>query len=270
MSILEIVLAAAGVVVSILSFLIPAKSEKVTEATKQLAREEIEKIVESEASTVKEKVDGVTEEIVQYAMEKAERSMERISNEKIMAVNEYSDTVLEEIHKNHQEVVFLYDMLNDKQKNIKKVIAETDQTIKKINENRKEKKEVPAEKADNFVALKPERQNSLGNQAKKLIKAEKNDDTAEMTSEKKARASTRKRTERLPEKINETEKNEISEPTGMAQSDDFDEAGANNNDRILSLHKSGKSIISIARELGLGMGEVRLVIDLYEGAGDRL
>lgn len=32
--------------------------------------------------------------------------MERLTNEKIMAVNEYSDTVLEEINKNHKEAVF--------------------------------------------------------------------------------------------------------------------------------------------------------------------
>ena len=39
----------------------------------------------------------------------------------------------------------------------------------------------------------------------------------------------------------------------------------NSNDRILELHKAGKSNMAIARELGLGIGEVKLVIDLFKG-----
>ena len=45
---------------------------------------------------------------------------------------------------------------------------------------------------------------------------------------------------------------------------DSENAGNNNNDRILELHKKGKSNIAIAKELGLGVGEVNLVIDLFE------
>ena len=41
--------------------------------------------------------------------------------------------------------------------------------------------------------------------------------------------------------------------------------GRNSNDRILELHKAGKSNMAIAKELGLGIGEVKLVIDLFEG-----
>ena len=39
----------------------------------------------------------------------------------------------------------------------------------------------------------------------------------------------------------------------------------NNNEAILALHKAGKSNMAIARELGLGVGEVKLVIDLFKG-----
>ena len=43
-----------------------------------------------------------------------------------------------------------------------------------------------------------------------------------------------------------------------------DDAGRNSNDRILELHRQGKSKVAIAKELGLGVGEVKLVIDLYK------
>ena len=39
----------------------------------------------------------------------------------------------------------------------------------------------------------------------------------------------------------------------------------NSNEKILSLHKAGMSNVAIAKELGLGVGEVKLVIDLFEG-----
>lgn len=39
----------------------------------------------------------------------------------------------------------------------------------------------------------------------------------------------------------------------------------NYNSAILTLHKEGKTAIEIARELALGLGEVQLVIGLYEG-----
>lgn len=41
--------------------------------------------------------------------------------------------------------------------------------------------------------------------------------------------------------------------------------GRNNNERILELHNAGKSNVAIAKELGLGVGEVKLVIGLFEG-----
>jgi DNA-binding NarL/FixJ family response regulator len=38
---------------------------------------------------------------------------------------------------------------------------------------------------------------------------------------------------------------------------------ANNNERVLKLFKEGKNSRDIAKELNLGVGEVQLVIDLY-------
>ena len=49
------------------------------------------------------------------------------------------------------------------------------------------------------------------------------------------------------------------------QFDQGKDNGRNSNERILELHKAGKSNMAIAKELGLGLGEVKLVIDLFEG-----
>ena len=39
----------------------------------------------------------------------------------------------------------------------------------------------------------------------------------------------------------------------------------NHNEKILALYSQGKSYVEIAKELGLGQGEVRLVVGLYKG-----
>ena len=130
MEITEIVLLIAGGIIFILSFLIPEKKGEVSAQSKDLAKEEIADMVSREMESIRGQVDGVLEEAVTYAMEKTERSLERLSNEKIMAVNEYSDTVLSEIHKNHEEAMFLYDMLNSKHTNLKNTVSEIDRTVK--------------------------------------------------------------------------------------------------------------------------------------------
>ena len=152
MDMMEIVLLVAGCGVFILSFLIPMKNEESSEETRGLAKEEIKALVSEELEAVRGHVDDVVEEAVTYSIEKTERSLERLSNEKIMAVNEYSDTVLAEIHKNHEEVMFLYDMLNDKHINLKNTVSEVNRTVKEVKETKKEAEEV----VNTFQRLAPE------------------------------------------------------------------------------------------------------------------
>ena len=133
MGIVEIVLIIAGAVICILGYLMPSRKEDVDETLQQLISEdEIRKVVDKEIEDAKTHIVNVVDETITYAMEKTERSMERVTNEKIMAVNEYSDTVLEEINKNHKEVLFLYDMLNDKHDNLKNTVSEATRTAEEI------------------------------------------------------------------------------------------------------------------------------------------
>ena len=55
-----------------------------------------------------------------------------------------------------------------------------------------------------------------------------------------------------------TSNNAVPELSGIT--DD----GSNNNEKILEMHRQGKSNVAIAKALGLGVGEVNLVIDLFE------
>ena len=300
MGMLETILLVSGAIVFILSFVIPVKKEQLNEETKTLAQEEIRELVSREVEQVKSKMDEMSEEACQERIDKAQRSMERISNEKIMAVNEYSDTVLSEIQKNHQEVVFLYDMLNDKQSSLKDTIHEADKNIKDLLQQVKDSEitvrenlenvetatatvvaavnELPAvtvieeettavlqgavdengtENAlvekPNFVPFKPEKVTVAPKKVRKS--APKKEKPVEITAQKQEREKTA-----LDMLLEPKDASDV-----QLQFSSQRDNGINSNERILELHKAGKSNMAIAKELGLGIGEVKLVIDLYKG-----
>ena len=221
MGILEVVLLIAGIVIFIGSFLLPSGKE--SGINKEAAKEEIKGLVEEEMQTVRSQMQDKMDETSEDALEKAERSLERLTNEKIMAVNEYSDTVLQEIHKNHEEAMFLYDMLNNKHANIKDTVSKMDQAVKAAENQAKIKTEEPREQQ------------------------------MEKTSEEK------------PVEVQEnTEPMESAGSPEIGFMGETAEEGQNNNEKILEMHRQGKSTVAIAKELGLGVGEVKLVIDLYK------
>ena len=221
MDIMEIILLGAGGIIFILSFLIPEKRGTMG-MTGPLAEQEIKNLVSQELDVV--------EEAVTYAIEKTERSLERLSNEKIMAVNEYSETVLAKIHKNHEEAVFLYDMLNNKHVSLKTALAEVNRAVKEAEE-----------KIVSFQQAIHDGQQE-----------EKTEEEISLTSEK---------AEEYP--VQEVEPEQKISTDGADVLQEGDRQNYNNNERIVGLYREGKTAVEIARELELGIGEVKLVIDLF-------
>lgn len=226
MDILEVILLIVGIVIFIGSFLLPAGRSDAGRIDTDAAKQEIHGLIEEEMKTVRAQVQDKVEETSEDVVEKAERSLERLTNEKIMAVNEYSDTVLQEIHKNHEEAMFLYDMLNSKHANIKDTISKMDKAVKAV-ENKTAENKVAEDKTVT-------------------------DKTAGMVEEKIADTP---KTEPLIQPENSPEIGFMGETV---------QEGQNNNEKILEMHRQGKSTVAIAKELGLGVGEVKLVIDLYK------
>ena len=94
------------------------------EAKIEIPEEKINQLIEEQVKNAAFKIEEKVDETISAAAEKTERYMERMSNEKVMAIQEYSDTVLGQINKNHEESVFLYDMLNNKYAQVKNTTAE--------------------------------------------------------------------------------------------------------------------------------------------------
>mgnify|MGYP002715372746 CR=1 FL=1 len=249
MNILEILLIIVGAIVFIISFLIPMGKKKEDSNAGKINEDQIRALVGKEIETSKYRINEIIDETITYGIEKTERSMERLTNEKMMAVNEYSDTVLTEINKNHKEVIFLYDMLNDKHDKLKDAVSEATKTATEIKQTVKDA-EITAKEAEEVTK-----------KTIRTIEEQTTDDFSFMNLERVSADSNNilafKETTGI-ERTNEA----------VLVNDDISEEQSgikNNNERILELHEAGKSDMAIAKELGLGIGEVKLVIDLFEG-----
>ncbi len=290
-----IIVILVGIVIFVVSFLIPVGNEDPDSDLYEVSQEEIHKAVAAEAERGRIRMEEVVDETVTYAIEKAERAMERVSNEKIMAIGEYSDTVLKDIDKNHKEVAFLYDMLNDKHDNLQETVKvaqqaatdarqasedaqqstseayqatqEVQQALRATEETTEEKVSMTADElldaidevaveerpAEEFHAFEPPKVEVVPKKSTKKTSSRKK----AASSGEKADAAEASAKAVDPEKIPQ-----LQFSTGDEESDNL--GRANNNDRILEMHRAGKSNMAIAKALGLGMGEVKLVIDLYQ------
>lgn len=300
MGIIEIILIVLGIIVFIGSFLLPAGKNTNEQVSEQVNEEAIKEMMEKEMESAKVQIGEIVDETVNYAMEKTERSMERLTNEKMMAVNEYSDTVLEEINKNHKEVVFLYDMLNDKHENLKSTVSKVEKTVSEVKQTVKDAEilvreaggneeeavsveKIPQPAASAFIKEKPEFKPMEAKKVEVLYRP------VEGTKTDQVAAYSVENPEKAKETVQPQQKEEAKEAGDAARQEEVRPAemssegpvplqevevtlnasgrtgGRNNNERILELHKAGKSNMAIAKELGLGIGEVKLVIDLFEG-----
>jgi len=249
----EIVIIAIGIAVLVAGYLIPSKKSE-SEELESFSRDQVQEMVSEEVEAAKGQLTDIVDETINYAMEKTERSMDRISNEKMMAVSEYSDTVLDQISKSHEEVVFLYDMLNDKHENLKETVAEATKAASDVAEAAKAASDVkdtikevnttpPKTKNKPVPVIKTE-------PVKPIEVMPEDEDTDE---------------EFLEEEWEDFEEDEDIDDGPEISFNARTPGSRNSNERILELHKAGKSNMAIAKELGLGVGEVKLVIDLFKG-----
>ena len=332
MTTLEILLLILGAVIFIASFIVPESKSELDAADKQLTQEKLQELLQEEMKNVRSQVADAVDETVHYSMEKTERGLERLTNEKMTAVSEYAQTVLEDIHKNHEEVMFLYDMLNNKHENLKETATEVsmavkeasvkvseldaaraaepeidpDQPIESVMEDartgepiveetfepislsgieklkRREDSLHEMDKAAESVVKKAIAQSPVIPKEKKPTPADEKDEkpaepavkteekpVAKPAAEPAKKEKPVKPAESKPKKTAAKAKTE-AKPQQTQESGDIALSlqpitdNSNKNERVLALHKQGKSNVAIAKELGLGVGEVKLIIDLFK------
>lgn len=220
MTTVEITLIIAGIVFLLVSFLVQEKlSPKDIESITSLSENELKIIVEKQLKNAHDQVEDAIADVVDEQKETTKRDLEKETNEKIMAIDEYSNTVLESMNKTHNEILFLYSMLNDKHTELTDLAAQLQQFSEQM-------------------------KNTENEVLENLAFAAKD----------------------VQQKVSETEPIDESEAI-RASFENSQEAQdqVNHNERILALHQQGLSDVEIARELGLGLGEIKLVIGLFKG-----
>lgn len=275
-TVMEIALLVVSAIGFVMSFLIPESQEKENKAVDEEAvQEKIQELIKREIETVHSQVQDAVEDSINYATEKTQRSLERLSNEKIIMVNEYSEVVLKEIRKNHEEVMFLYDMLNNKHENLKKTVTEASRAAKVMKDTVESLQALRLSETVRAESEGTERIPAAAEPAapEKTVRVKKQ--SQEKRSEVKTAPARRKRNQEPWEDASDGAKPQSVDENSRAAEKPQDPVGGgteivlgtdasrNKNEIILKLYQQGKSNVAIARELGLGVGEVKLVIDLY-------
>jgi hypothetical protein len=272
---LEIALLTIGLIVIVASFVFSSKSDGDTmHNVKDVT------FTDKQKEDIKKQITDILDEQIENVKEQTEISLDKLSNQKMLEMNEYSDTILQEINRNHNEVMFLYDMLNEKKKEINNTVRDMNVTKKEIEKSKTAPKKQNvidsikdmSEDTGGFMAseelLREEqkdvdtRKKDILNQLDAVVEAVSDDVSADLEAvEKKPKKRTstgRTAAKRMKETVKkETLREDNRDPKAF-------ETG-NNNEKILQLSKEGKSNVEIAKELGLGIGEVKLVIDLFKG-----
>ena len=239
----EIFLIAAGVICVVVSVVMSFGDDK--ENVESSAKAEL---TQAQLDMVKHQVDEVIKQQISGLSEKTEAALDKISNTKILEMNEYAESVLGEINRNHNEAVFLYDMLNEKSKEVKT-------TVKDVNYAKKQVEQISgrtSDMSDNAVLSEEHEQDRTGD----------GKEPAYEQAVKSGKDIAKERLAALVKKSNQKAKN--AEDRINTQADSLNKEYSNN-ERILQMNASGVSVKEIAKKLNMGVGEVRLVINLYKG-----
>lgn len=238
MTALEITLIVIGVVFLVGSFFVSDKlSQKDVDQIAKMSEEELRVILDRQLEKAKVEIQNAIETGIDETTEETKRALEKETNDKINGISEYSDTVLESINKSHNEIMFLYSMLNDKHKDLTDLAA----NLQKLTTNLHDVEQQMTEKTLRAQARLQQPEPAI----EKPVKVQKK----EIPVEKKVKPESIKKAVEVKKKP-ETD-TEINDK--------------NDNDAILRLHAEGKSDVEIAKLLDRGLGEVRLVIGLHRG-----
>lgn len=229
----EVILIVIGIVFIGVSFYVTENlSQQDVDNISMMCEEDLRKISEKHVKELNDKIELTIEDILDEALIITQRGLDKETNNKIMAISEYSETVLESINKSHNEITFLYSMLNDKQVEAAQLVSDLQKLTKQIRDMN----------LDNAIA-------NVENVTNNTVSYEKGFEpmyapVVEIQEE-------------------QTVLNEV--PYSQEYYYPYEEGAVlSKNEQILLLYREGKNEVEIAKALDCGLGEVRLVLGLYK------
>lgn len=263
------------------------EKEKIAEEIRgrALSEDSVKKVMTRVEKGFSEKLSAISEDKLGGFADK----MSEIANDKMLAINDMSGQLMEKIEQNHKEVIFLYDMLNEKSDYLKDFSAKIDglrhelereeERVKALNNDLddkmikvKEVRQTVIAKPGNPVAAKQEKSQRVPTGIEQARAAVKPD---EVPAQAKNLVKMKKEVEDIPSDINdifEADERDIFKDAEVPEiTEEIDEIDLSpelteelsTNDKILKMHSEGKSVMEISKELGMGQGEVQLILGLY-------
>ena len=236
---LEISLIIIGVIIFIGSFFLSEKlSSSDVELIHKLSEKEVKNVVDQQVAEAKEGLEDYFTERSEEAINHIDALTGETANRQLLSIGEYSDTVLDAMQKTQNENHFIYERLNDKQDDLSRLadIIET--------------KEAELRAMDQSIQERLKELSDLN-----IIIEEKEKERLE-DKEEAIRGDVESIKEAFSQKLSE----------GVAEQNkgnsEMDQKAIN--DKIIELHEKGATDIEIAKRLGKGLGEVKLVLGLFE------
>mgnify|MGYP002623586757 CR=1 FL=1 len=246
MNALQIALLIIGIIVFAGSFFITEKlSSSDVEMIKKLSQKEVRSLVDNELDDAKNRMSMAFDEKVNESMERIESGTDKDFTDKIVSLGEYfdevkaqADPILSAMQKTNSENNFLYNMLNDKQENITRMLTE----IQAQESALRGMKEGIDTKIDELKAME--------------IAVQQKEDAIEAEKELHFEENVQSLKDAFIQKMDEDDKeNKTEHPTT--------EKGEMKK-KIISMNQEGYSEVEIAKKLGVGLGEIKLILGLFE------
>ncbi len=279
MSVYEVLILLAGLIFFVASFFFGGKKSAGEEVDTDAEIRKIKEAAVLHEGEIRERLNALLSQECGTAIDDVKEKLSEISNDKIMAVDEYAGQVLARIENNNQSVVFLYDMLQKKEDEMKSTMNKMEQTRRENRElfdRLEELKQAKARVASRNAAKQAGAKQKAGNEVLKQTKsgqAEK--DAALADGENLAGHETQEAEGTAHEAVADLSHTQAEALTKIPHSmpgEDLEqeqekEEGAtaqpDRQEQVLALYRENISVKDISKKLAMGQGEVKLIIDLY-------
>ncbi len=270
---LEIGLVVVGILIFVGSFFITEKlsSSDMQEITK-ISKDEIKNIVAKEVA----KSDEVIDERLNMRLDDAVNDFALRTDDEYVSkmnhMNEYSENVLKTMEKTNNEIVFIHSMLSDKQEAVSEMTTQLDITKSQLLQLKKDVDEkieelkaqydanIKLQKEQEFVSgieasnVESETVKSFGDELRDRIDEDESDVPDELKEAIKFASSKGGEELRLDEMLANSESSDNNADDNTMSATEAE---------IIKLHKEGFSEIEIAKQFGKGIGEIKLILGLY-------
>lgn len=275
---LEIGLLIIGAVFFVGSFFVSEKlSSSDMSEIEGLSEKEIQVLLDKKLKDADQRIDNALSQKIDEKNEEFTAGADKETNNRIMSIGEYADSVFDSMNKTHEEILFMYQMLNDKQEaltDLTKTLGEAESHVRELlSESERQKeiaRETPVNVAGRAKAAAPAIDTysvSTNTQSETVKKPQPivKDTTVKEDKETIAPTEPKKPQEAIDEQAAVPEADDKAIAPDRPKEKKKEKTDTKQiRKKVISMYHQGYSILDIAKETGKGMGEIQLILELFD------